>query len=96
MSVPDIVIETRGLTKQYGSVRALRRSGPACACRIDLRLPRPQRRRQDHDDQALMGMVSADARRGPVLGRPIGDGAEAIALRRRTRTSARIARRGRG
>ena len=46
----DDVVEVRGLTKRYGDARHRgRRHRPDRAPRRDLRLPRPERRRQDHD-----------------------------------------------
>ena len=83
MSVPDIVIDTRGLTKQYGGVRAL--DG------LDLRVPAGSiygflgrnGAGKTTTIRTLMGMASATSGEGRVLGRPIGNGAEAIALRRR-------------
>ena len=83
MSVPDIVIDTRGLTKQYGGVRAL--DG------LDLRVPAGSiygflgrnGTGKTTTMRMLMGMASATSGEGRVLGHPIGNGAEAIALRRR-------------
>jgi ABC-type multidrug transport system ATPase subunit len=83
MSVPDIVIETRGLTKQYGGVRAL--DG------LDLRVPAGSiygflgrnGAGKTTTIRMLMGMASATSGEGRVLERPIGNGAETIALRRR-------------
>jgi len=83
MSVPDIVIDTRGLTKQYGGVRAL--DG------LDLRVPAGSiygflgrnGAGKTTTMRMLMGMASATSGEGRVLGHPIGNGAEAIALRRR-------------
>ena len=83
MSVPDIVIDTRGLTKQYGGVRAL--DG------LDLRVPAGaiygflgrNGAGKTTTIRTLMGMASATSGEGRLLGRPIGNGAEAIALRRR-------------
>ncbi len=83
MSVPDIVIDTRGLTMQYGGVRAL--DG------LDLRVPAGSiygflgrnGAGKTTTIRTLMGMASATSGEGRVLGRPIGNGAEAIALRRR-------------
>ena len=43
------VVSVRGLVKRYGSHEAVRGHRPGGAARGDLRLPRPQRRRQDHD-----------------------------------------------
>jgi ABC-2 type transport system ATP-binding protein len=83
MSVPDIVIETRGLTKQYGGVRAL--DG------LDLRVPAGSiygflgrnGAGKTTTIRVLMGLASATSGEGRVLGSPIGNSAEAIALRRR-------------
>ena len=83
MSVPDIVIDTRGLTKQYGRVRAL--DG------LDLRVPAGSiygflgrnGAGKTTTIRTLMGMASATSGEGRVLGHAIGNGAEAIALRRR-------------
>ena len=83
MSVPEIVIDTRGLTKQYGGVRAL--DG------LDLRVPAGSiygllgrnGAGKTTAIRTLMGMASATSGEGRVLGHPIGNGAEAIALRRR-------------
>src|SRR5262245_10113093 len=83
MSVPDIVIDTRGLTKQYGRVRAL--DG------LDLRVPAGaiygflgrNGAGKTTTMRTLMGMVRATSGEGRVLGCPIGHSAEAIAVRRR-------------
>ena len=83
MSAPDYVIETRGLTKQYGSVRAL--DG------LDLRVPAGSiygflgrnGAGKTTTIKTLMGMVSPSSGEGRVLGCAIGNGAEAVAARRR-------------
>jgi ABC-2 type transport system ATP-binding protein len=83
MSVPDIVIETRGLTKRYGDVRAL--DG------LDLRVPAGSiygflgrnGAGKTTTIRTLMGMARATAGEGRVLGRPIGNSADAVAVRRR-------------
>ena len=64
---PDAVIDVRGLNKHFGtqSRRARRR---ACgAARRDLRLPRPERQRQDDDDpHALRAAHARCAARAPA------------------------------
>jgi ABC-2 type transport system ATP-binding protein len=83
MSVPDIVIDTCGLTKQFGAVRAL--DG------LDLKVPAGSiygflgrnGAGKTTTIRTLMGMASATSGEGRVLGRPIGNDAEAIAVRRR-------------
>jgi ABC-type multidrug transport system ATPase subunit len=83
MSVPDIVIETRGLTKQYGGVRAL--DG------LDLSVPAGSiygflgrnGAGKTTTIKTLMGMVAASSGEGRLLGCAIGNGMESIALRQR-------------
>ena len=60
-------IETRGLSKRYGRVgRGARARRPVDRGRRgrDLRLPRAQRRRQEHDDPAAARLPPPDGRRG--------------------------------
>ena len=95
MSVPDIVIETRGLTKQYGGVRAL--DG------LDLQVPAGSiygflgrnGAGKTTTIRTLMGMASATSGEGRVLGRPIGNGARRSRCAAASRTWATIARPGR-
>jgi ABC-2 type transport system ATP-binding protein len=83
MSVPDIAIDTRGLTKQYGRLRAL--DG------LDLRVPAGSiygllgrnGAGKTTTIKVLMGMASATSGEARLLGCPTGSAADAIALRRR-------------
>jgi ABC-2 type transport system ATP-binding protein len=83
MSVPDIVIDTRGLTKQYGGVRAL--DG------LDLSVPAGSiygflgrnGAGKTTTIKTLMGMVAASSGEARLLGCAIGNRTESIALRQR-------------
>ena len=65
--VIDTVRPAQALRRRRGAARA----DPAGARRIDLRLPRPQRRRQDHDDQGPARHGAPDQRQRARL-RPAG------------------------
>jgi ABC-2 type transport system ATP-binding protein len=84
MNTPDLVIETSGLTKHYGSVRAL--DGLA------LRVPRGSiygflgrnGAGKTTTIKTLMGMVRSTSGEGHVLGHPIGTASDGVAVRQRT------------
>ena len=62
-------IETHALRKQFGADARRGRSLPVGGGRRDLRLPRAERRRQDHVDQDAAGAGRADVGSGRVLAR---------------------------
>jgi len=84
MSASDFVIETRGLTKRYGSAEAL--------AGLDLRVPAGSiygflgrnGAGKTTTVKTLMGMVRPSAGEGRVLGHPIGDERASVEIRRRT------------
>ena len=80
-------ISTRGLTKRYGATVALDWLDLADPGRRGVRLPRPERRGQDHDDPAACSGCSAErAGRRPCSGRCVarpGPSASAGRVRRR-------------
>jgi ABC-2 type transport system ATP-binding protein len=84
MSTPDLVIETRGLTKRY-------KSAPALAG-LDLHVPRGSvygflgrnGAGKTTTIKALIGMVRTSGGEGRVLGHPLGDDRAAVEIRRRT------------
>ena len=65
------VIETADLRKTLRRRRSRARADPAGARRIDLRISRQERRRQDHHDQGAARHGAADERQRPRL-RPAG------------------------
>ena len=73
-------ISTAGLTKHYPGVAALTDLDPRRAGRLDLRLPRPERRRQVDHPQAPRRPDPADARHAPPS--PASRSAPAPAYRR--------------
>ncbi len=84
MSTPDLVVETRGLTKRYKSAEAL--------AGLDLHVPRGSvygflgrnGAGKTTTIKTLMGMVRPSAGEGRVLGHPIGDNHAAVEIRGRT------------
>jgi ABC-2 type transport system ATP-binding protein len=84
MTIPDIVIETRGLTKQYGPTPAIQG--------LDLRVPAGSiygflgrnGAGKTTTIKTLMGMVRPTAGEGRVLGCRIGHAQDGVAMRRRT------------
>jgi ABC-2 type transport system ATP-binding protein len=84
MSIPDLVIETRGLSKRYKSAEAL--------AGLDLHVPAGSiygflgrnGAGKTTTIKTLMGMVRPSAGEGRVLGLPIGDHRAAVEIRRRT------------
>jgi ABC-2 type transport system ATP-binding protein len=84
MSTPDLVIDTRGLTKRYKSAQAL--TG------LDLHVPRGSvygflgrnGAGKTTTIKTLMGMVRPSGGEGRVLGFPLGDERASVEIRRRT------------
>ena len=57
-------VSMTNLTKHYNGVPALYGPDTRCSGRFRLRLPRPQRRRQDDRDEAARGPRPGDERHG--------------------------------
>ena len=66
--VSDAAIRLSGLRKSYGDVRGGPRHRPRGPGRRGLRVPRPERRREDHDGRDPRGLPAATPARSSVLG----------------------------
>ena len=65
------VIQTRGLTRYFGSKAAVYELDLDVPSRLRVRVPRPQRLRQNHHHSMLMGLVQPTRGSGSVLGQDI-------------------------